>query len=100
MTTGCAVSCIDFVDEMGSELVIPSRCVARASFEVDTSEGSGEDVWREITPRVLSAWAEGYSRGSLVRITRKSTATLTWPARDCALTSTSNLLISPRCVAA
>jgi hypothetical protein len=59
---GCGVvGCIDFVDEMRPELVIPSCCEARASFEVDASEGLGEDVWCEMTLYVLSAWAEGYS---------------------------------------
>ena len=61
------------VDEMGSELVTPSRCAARASFGVDTSEGLGDDMGGEIMFRVLAASAGGCSGGSLVRITTVST---------------------------
>ena len=64
---------MEFVDEMGPELVTPSRCAARASFGADISEGLGEDMGGEITFRVLAASAGGYSGGSLVRITSVST---------------------------
>ena len=63
---------MEFVDEMGPELVTPSRCAARASFGADISEGLGEDMGGEITSRVLAA-AGSYSGGSLVRITSVST---------------------------
>ena len=65
---------MEFVDEMGPELVTPSRCVALASFEADISEGLGEDMGGEIIFRVLAASAVGYSGGPLVRITSVSTA--------------------------
>ena len=63
---------MEFVDEMGPELVTPSRCAARASFGADISEGLGEDMGGEITSRVLAA-AGSCSGGSLVRITSVST---------------------------
>jgi hypothetical protein len=89
---------------MRPELVIPSCCEARASFEVDALEGLGEDVWCEMTLHVLSAWAEGYSRGPRVvgddhkRLGEYGNTHLA--NQDCALISTSNLLITLRCIAA
>ena len=64
---------MEFVDEMGPELVTPSRCAARASFGADISEGLGEDMGGEITFRVLATSAEGYGGEALVRITSVST---------------------------
>ena len=70
---GCVVGLMALVDEMGSELVTPSRCAARASFGVNISEGLGDDMGGETTFHVLAALAGGYSGGPLMRTTSVST---------------------------
>jgi hypothetical protein len=65
----CVVRCIELINKMGPGLVIPSRCAARASFEVEVSE---EDMGCIEALCVLFASERGCNGGQPVRNTSGS----------------------------
>jgi hypothetical protein len=84
LVTRCTGCCIELADTMVPELVIPSRCAARVSFEAGMLDDLEEDILCAETFCVLSASRKGCNGGPLVRITSGS-MTPKWGCSPCQL---------------
>jgi hypothetical protein len=88
LDTRCAGDCIELTEAVVPEFVIPSRCAARVSVEVDMLDDLEEDMLYVETFCVLSASRRGCNGGPLVRITSGSMTEI-WRCPPCQLETVS-----------